>query len=703
MTHSNVPRRDFLRSLAIATGSASAMSVFPSSIERALAISGNRRTRSLRDVEHVVILMQENRSFDHYFGSLRGVRGFGDRFPVPVRDRPGIEGKTVWLQPGEKAPVVAPFPLDTGHAFGTMRVSGTPHSWPDAQAAWDHGRLSAWPLAKRDHSMGYFRERDIPFQYALANAFTICDAYHCSFHGGTNSNRLFLWSGSNDGLGRGNGPSTTNDYDNLEHDPQGGYLWTTYCERLQAAGISWRVYEDMADNFTDNPLAGFRRFRASYHAEPGANPALAEKGLSTHDLDQLRKDVLNGTLPQVSWVVATAEGSEHPGPSSPAQGAEYTAKVLDALTADPELWSKTVLILNFDENDGFFDHVPPPAPPSLEGDVSHGASTASTLGEYHEKVAADADETLQALRRRPYGLGPRVPLYVISPWSKGGWVNSELFDHTSIIRFLERRFGVYEPNISPWRRAVCGDLTSAFDFAAPDDDAFFEDLPETSELAERARALTDTETPDTPSTVTLPEQDYGVRPSRALAYSLQVHAAVDDGAVTLRFHNDGQRGAVFHVYNRLNLEAIPRRYTVEPRKQLQGRFATEGAYDLWVLGPNGFHRHFVGDVSTSAEVHAGYELLAGSLLLWLHNPGAQPVRFEFARNVYRERGLNELWVPANTRLLAPFGLRESAHWYDITVSSEQLSGFSRRFAGRVETGRHGISDPTLGGRARSER
>ena len=73
---------------------------------------------------------------------------------------------------------------------------------------------------------------------------------------------------------------------------------------------------------------------------------------------------MNGSLPQVSWIVATAEGSEHPGPSSPAQGADYTSKVLDALTANPDVWSKTVLIINFDENDGFFDHVPPPAAPS---------------------------------------------------------------------------------------------------------------------------------------------------------------------------------------------------------------------------------------------------------------------------------------------------------------------------------------------------
>jgi phospholipase C len=702
MTNSKLPRRDFMRTLAIATGGATAISTFPSSIEKALAIPANRRTRSLRDVEHVVILTQENRSFDHYFGTLAGVRGFGDRHPIPVQDRPGIEGKTVWLQPGEKAPVVAPFRLDTGHAFGTMRVSGTPHSWPDAQLGWDHGRLSSWPAAKRDHSLGFFTEADIPFQYALANAFTICDAYHCAFHGGTNTNRLFLWTGTNDGLSLGNGPATDNAYDWVEHDPQGGYTWTTYTERLEQAGVSWQVYENMADQFTDNPLAGFRRFRASYNNEPGAEPVWAKKGLSTRDLDLLREDVLHGTLPQVSWIVATAEGSEHPGPSSPAQGAAYTAKVLDALTADPDVWSKTVLLINFDENDGFFDHVPPAAPPSRLEDGSYaGESTVSTRAEYHEQLAPDVSPQLEALRHRPYGVGPRVPLYVISPWSKGGWVNSELFDHTSVIRFLERRFGVYEPNISPWRRAVCGDLTSAFDFGALDDEAFLEELPDTAELAERARQLTETQTPDTPQVVTLPEQAYGVRPSRALSYALQVHAAVGADDVKLTFDNDGRNGAVFHVYDRLDLAAIPRRYSVEPGKRLVGRWQSTGAYDLWVLGPNGFLRHFTGTVGASPEAFASYERIGGNLLLWVHNPSDRALDVQIVRNAYRERGQGEQHVPARSRVLLPFGLRESGHWYDLTLHAGD--SFTRRFAGRVETGRHGISDPALGGKARVTR
>ncbi|MFS2046986.1 alkaline phosphatase family protein, partial [Stenotrophomonas geniculata] len=171
----------------------------------------------------------------------------------------------------------------------------------------------------------------------------------------------------------------------------------------------------------------------------------------------------------------------HPGPSSPAQGAAYTARVLDALTADPEVWSRTALLLMFDENDGFFDHMPPPAPPSPLGTGWAGASSVSTEGEYHRHPApGDEKYDLAELRGRPYGLGPRVPLYVISPWSRGGWVDSQVYDHTSVIRLIERRFGVAAPDISPWRRAVCGDLSNAFDFAQRDTRPFVRGLPDVS-------------------------------------------------------------------------------------------------------------------------------------------------------------------------------------------------------------------------------
>ena len=721
----NSNRRDFLRTVAASAGTTAALSLFPAAIRRALAIPAERRTGTLHDVEHIVILMQENRSFDHYFGTLRGVRGFGDRFPIPLPDRPGVERKNVWYQTTDDAdhPVIAPFRLNTTQTFDYMRVSGTPHTWPNAQAAWNHGAMDQWPRYKTNHSLGYFEAADIPFQFALANAFTLCDAYHASFQGGTNPNRVFAWSGGNDPRGGGHGPVLTNDYDNLEHDPDGGYTWTTYCERLEAAGISWQVYQNMEDNFTDNPLAGFKSFRDAERGLPGARRALKERGLSTRDLDELKEDVREGRLPQVSWIVATAEGSEHPGPSSPAQGADYTARVLDALTENPEVWSKTVLFLMFDENDGFFDHVPPPAAPSY---ISYhpdrrkaelaGDSTVDTRGEYHELLSdtEKADSALRALAHRPYGLGPRVPLYVVSPWSKGGWVDSQVFDHTSIIRFVEQRFGVYEPNITPWRRAVCGDLTSTLDFTIHDDDAFDDDLPDTSVLAARAKALTKTTTPPTPDVVELPEQDFGTRPSRALPYTLHVtaRARVAERALELLFESHGHACAVFHVYDRLHLERAPRRYTVEGHKQLTGRWSLAddaGRYDLWVLGPSGFHRHFTGDLATSAvgarelpEVRVGYDSPLGHLYVVLHNASDEACTFELKPNAYFSDKPMPIPVAPRAQAARYIRLHQSGHWYDYTITLSGEPGFSRRFAGRVETGRPSISDPVMGGQARGE-
>ena len=722
MSSSN--RRDFLRTFAAATGAGIGTTIFPPAIRKALAIRPHHCKGTIEDVEHVVILMQENRSFDHYFGTLAGVRGFGDRLPAPAPDAPGMVKRTVWYQPSASGTpqVVAPFRLDTEQTFELMRVEGTPHAWPDSQGAWGDGVMGEWPRYKHDHAMGYFTDQDMPFQFALAEAFTICDAYHCSFMGNTNPNRLFLWTGTNDPLQLNGGPAIYNQYDNVDYDPTGGYTWLTYCERLEAAGISWQIYQNMDDNFTDNSVAGFRSFRAAYFGEPGSNPELLKKGLSTRDLDLLEQDVLDGKLPQVVWVVGTAEGSEHPGPSSPAQGADYISRVLNALTADPEVWAKTVLFVNFDENDGFFDHVPPPAAPSYlvwDADESKrvlaGASTVSTIGEYHEFVPVDVSPERAAPLHKPYGFGPRVPMYVVSPWSRGGWVNSEVFDHTSVIRFLEKRFGVEEPNISAWRRAVAGDLTSAFNFNDPEDSEFYEELPDTLELAERARALPGRTTPVTPELPELPVQAWGIRPSRALPYELHAHAKerAKAASVALSFANTGSAGAVFHVYDQLHLERIPRRYTVGAGDELGGEWdvsADGGAYDLWVLGPNGFHRHFTGDLAprprraAEPEIHIDYDQRRGGLRLTLKNRGDQACTFSLQPNAYHHRHeLRTFRVGCYDDRTHLLELRHSASWYDFTVRVIGMNAFSRRFAGHVETGRHSLSDPALGGRARGER
>lgn len=684
------------------------MSMFPPSIRKALAIPAHYRTGTLQDVEHIVVLMQENRSFDHYFGTLHGVRGFGDPFPIPLPT-----GRSVWTQNGLLPARLAPFHLGTATDFSLMRVEGTPHTWPDAQLAWGHGRMGLWPLFKLPHSMGYFKEEDIPFQFAMANAFTICDAYHCSFIGGTNTNRLFHWTGSNGAPPIGNGPSISNSHDSFEADNyDDSYDWITYPERLEAAGISWQIYQNAEDNFGDNPLAGFKTFRDAYR-NPGSAPGL-EKGIATRDLDLLREDVLNDRLPQVSWIIATAEGSEHPGPSSPAQGADYTARVLEALTANPEVWSRTALIVNFDENDGFFDHVPPPAVPSYNIwtpnqylRLRSGNSTVDTAGEYHEHKSKYND--LGMLRGRPYGLGPRVPVYVISPWTRGGWVCSEVFDHTSVLRFIAARFGVDEPNISPWRRAVCGDLTSAFNFTDPNDDAFFAQFPQTQIRAEQARQLGGRKLPKLPAALELPQQQTGIRPSRALPYSLQTHAREKTHlpCIVLDFVNEGEATAVFHVYNRRHLLRIPRRYTVEPGKQLSGVWYTgglnEGHYDLWVLGPNGYHRHFVGNMlaafssdATQPEVRVQYDRAISGIIVYISNSSQQPYRYRVIANAYFENGEQSGELPPGETVIQQWLLSDSGGWYDFTVLIDELPDYQRRFAGRVETGRASISDPRMG-------
>jgi len=687
------------RHLLIAATAAGAL---PAAIARAQAIDAHVRTGTIADVEHVVIFMQENRSFDHYFGAMNGVRGFADRFPIPLEG-----GRTVWSQanrqdPG-KPPRVAPFHLNTTQTFAHMRVEGTPHNWTDGQRAWDQGRMADWPAAKGEHAMGYFKGEDIPFQYALADAFTICDAYHCSLQTGTNSNRLFLWTGTNDPSGAQGGPSITNSHDRFPE--QGGaadsYRWTAYVERLQAAGVSWRIYQDMADNFTDNPLAGFKAFRESYRKVAGSDPRLAGEGLSTFKLDRLKADVLAGDLPKVSYIVAPAKDSEHPDPSSPAQGADYTARVLDALTANPKVWSRTVLLLMFDENDGFFDHVPPPAPPSRDAaGALLGGSTVDLTGEHH--LVRNPTEALfdrPELMGRPYGLGPRTPMYVISPWSRGGWVNSQVFDHTSVIRFLEARFGVAEPNISPWRRAVCGDLTSAFDFRSPNRDVSSPKLPDTQASAARAAALPRRTKPPTPATPVAPEQAAGVRPSRTLPYALDAAIRVRPGRAVVAFANTGSAGAVFHVYDLRDLSTPPRRYTVEAGRMLDGAWplAADG-YDLWILGPNGFHRHFRGSDAEGPEVAVAYDRNGGRLILTLSNPTSAAIEASVTANAHG--------LPPWRARLAPgasasrtWALRKSHGWHDLSVTSPARPGWLRRVAGRLETGRHGISDPAMAGPA----
>ncbi|MBV8501208.1 MAG: phospholipase C, phosphocholine-specific [Paucibacter sp.] len=719
-------RRRFLQSAA-------ALATLPPSIQRALAIEANQATGTLADVGHVVILMQENRSFDHYFGTLNGVRGFGDRFTIPLP-----EGRQVWQQArNDKGEQLMPFHLD-GSKGNAQRAHGAPHTWVDSHKAWGDGRLQEWPRYKTAASMAYMKAEEVPFQFALANAFTLCDAYHCAMHAGTHANRIFHWTGTNGPTGEGAGVSAfVNNVDAwADTGPStSGFNWKTYPERLQAAGVSWKVYQNIPNNFGCNPLVGFTPYRGANEqskrpvdtargfaenpaydsAEDAANPlckgtanTLPAESREAFDsgrfIESFAQDVKQGRLPQVSWIIPPDLYSEHPGPSSPVQGAWYISAILDALTAAPEVWSKTVFLVNFDENDGYFDHMPSPSAPSPRGDGSFAGKTtlgtAEMAAEYYTQPPVPGLPAAQPpADGKVFGPGMRVPMYVISPWSRGGWVNSQVFDHTSVLRFLEARFGVAEPNIPPYRRAVCGDLTSCFDFAMPTRKA-----PVLSGARSKAQAdalrLSQQGLPGIkpPHAQTTPRQARGTRPSRALPYELTVNAAVEASALRLDFINTGTQAAVFHVYDKYRLDALPQRYMVEAGKQLSDAWAPreDGAYDLWVLGPNGFHRHFIGTLGAPAQAQLSaslsYDKPGRRIELLLRNDADEARHFTLTPNAYGQ-GSRNVTVAAKTQERISWSVAESGLWYDLSIGIGGLAGFARRFAGRMETGADSVSDP----------
>lgn len=442
-------RRRLLRGAAQA-GFASAAALLPTRVQNLLAQTP-RRAGSLADIKHVVLLMQENRSFDHYFGSMSGVRGFSDPNAMILPN-----GRNVFHQPDPENPqgFTLPFHLDT-FATNAQRLPSTNHSWGVQHASWNGGRMDNWLPAHRKadgahgpYTMGYFNKQDIPFHRALAEAFTICDGYHSSTMGATRPNRLYYLTGTIDAEGRY--PSIAKDIPANIYD---GISWKTYPERLEEAGISWKFYQYGKDAGEFNVLRFFPQYQ---DAKPGS--ALI-KGMPTPTDGAFEYDALHDRLPTVSWIYPPHDASEHPHDSGPARGAEFIASKLDAVAANPDVWAKTVFILNYDENDGLFDHVPPPVPP-------RGA----------------VDEFVDGV---PNGAGFRVPCIIVSPWTAGGWVCSQQFDHTSILQFLERVTGVREPNISPWRRQTFGDLTSAFRFSDPI--SRLPNLPGTGEALQRAR------------------------------------------------------------------------------------------------------------------------------------------------------------------------------------------------------------------------
>jgi phospholipase C len=679
-------RRAFLQLAAGAVGAAA----LPPGVARALSLPANRVTGTIKDVEHVVILMQENRSFDHYFGTMRGVRGYGDPRPI---DLPS--GQPVWKQPNkEGTDTVSPFHLDT-NATRAETMFSLDHSWKGTHARWKHH--DAWIPAKTPLTMGYFKRADIPFYYALADAFTVCDAYHCSIFAQTNPNRLFLFTGTS-GLAAGdsskivvaNPPEEKNNSaDPLKDSPEfTGLSWPTYAERLQGAGVSWRVYQEH-DNYGDNGLSYFKTFRSigpeselykrGRAWSPGSGPETDKTSNGEHLVAEFARDVAADRLPAVSWVVASYKLSEHPQ-ASPSDGEHLTARLIAALASNPKVWAKTVFILNYDENDGFFDHVPPPIPPA---GTAQGKSTVDLAHEdYHGE---------------PVGLGPRVPLIVVSPWSKGGYVNSQLHDHTSVIRFLEARFGVMEPQISPWRRAVCGDLTTMFDFKTPNGKAA--PLPDASALPARADKAKALPFPKPPATAeSLPRQEPGQRPARALPYAFDVTAQARADGLALTLANTGAAGAAFEL--RAAHGGEPRFYTVEAGKQLADTVPADGRYDLTLRGPNGFLRSFRGEAKAGGpEASASFDPKTGKLTVTLRNTGARALTLDVASTAYSTAPARLHRIAAGGQATDVWDLKSAQNWYDFTVTCVEAPSFQRRLAGHGEDGKPSVSDPLLGRQA----
>ncbi|MFJ2813050.1 phosphocholine-specific phospholipase C [Streptomyces sp. NPDC087294] len=677
-----VNRRRFL-GLAGATTAFTALST---SIERAAALPANHRTGSIQDVEHIVVLMQENRSFDHYFGSLRGVRGFGDPRPVTRPD-----GTSVWHQPdGDKE--ILPFHPDADD-LGLAFLQDLPHGWSDGHAAFNDGKYDRWVPSKGSTTMAYLTRDDIPFHYALADSFTICDAYHCSFIGSTDPNRYYMWTGHTGNDGKGGGPVLGND--------EAGYGWTTYPERLEAAGVSWKIYQDVGDgldaaggwgwikdayrgNYGDNSLLYFNQYRDAKPGDPLYDKARTGTDARRGEgfFDQLKADVKGGTLPQISWICAPEAFTEHP--NWPANyGAWYVSQVLDVLTSDPEVWAKTALFVTYDENDGFFDHVVPPFPP---GSAAQGLSTVDTGPDLFKGDATNA--------AGPYGLGQRVPMLVVSPWSKGGHVLSETLDHTSIIRFMERRFGVHEPHISPWRRAVCGDLTAAFDFSRTDPKPVA--LPSTDGYRPPDQDRHPDYQPTPPAHGALPVQERGSRPTRPLKYAPFVDGWADAGAgrFTLEFASGPQAGAAFLVTSGNRADG-PWSYTTEAGKTISDTWnsaLSDGTYDLTVHGPNGFLRSFKGANKTvGPEVTARHH--RDDIELTFTNLGSGTARLTLTGGYGQRR--RTITVRPGTTVRHTVDLAAGRRWYDLTVTSATDAAFRRRFAGHVENGHPGVSDPAL--------
>jgi phospholipase C len=774
-------RREFLKKAILLTGGMALTESLQASIVKAMQIDPERGS-SFADAEHIVFLMQENRSFDHMFGTLKGVRGFNDPRGIALPN-----GNKVWMQSNEKGETYTPFHLDINNTKATW-MSDLPHTWPDQNDARNRGHYDKWLEAKKSPrkeykdmplTLGYYNRQDLPFYYALADAFTVCDQNFCSTLSSTTPNRVHFWTGT---LRDRNDPKLFARVWNEDTKPWNLAHWKAFPERLEELKLSWKVYQNdlykqglppekeaWLDNFGDNTLENFGQFhvdayqKEKYKSLTPEQKSLHDRAFTTNQEDpdyrelqtftyqhegkqlqldipkgdilhQFRADVKNGNLPLVSWLVPSGRFSDHPG--HPWYGAWYMSEVINILTENPEVWKKTIFILTYDENDGYFDHIPPYVPPHPhEKNTGKLSSTLDAQAEY--VTSLDQQSNRQRGRLAPIGLGYRVPMIIASPWTRGGWVNSEVFDHTSSLRFLEKfvekKFGkkICESNISAWRRAICGDLTTVF---RPFDAKKQEPLPflERTPFIEKIhnarfkqeptnfRALSGAEIVDLnsgKSRVALPSQEPGMRPSSALPYAPEVNGRLrDDKQFELNFHVSDQlfrektAASPFIVYaHQAKPEAnnTPRNYAVTVGDTLQDVWDTDqfnqGQYLLHVQGPNGFFRAFSGASALQGcevSVVHDYQRIKRNdrpgLIVTINCPDSSGITCTLVHHGYGYK--NEMIALKEVKRSVRLDLNKSFGWYDFTVQiTKGFLSASYRYAGRIETGKPSYSDPLMGG------
>lgn len=834
-------RREFLRKSMLLSGAAGLSSFVPESLQKALAIDPAPGS-TFMDAEHIVILMQENRSFDHCFGTLQGVRGFNDPRAISLPDQ-----KPVWLQTNEKGETYAPFRLDIKDTKVTW-MGDLPHSRPSQVDAYNKGKYDKWLQAKRSGNkkyadmpltLGYYTRADLPFNYGMADAFTVCDQNFCSAMTSTTPNRSFFWTGK---------------VSNEENGVQYRYMrndnykpaktpWKTFPELLAENDIAWKFYQNEIScgggfkgeerswlaNFGCNMLESFAAYNVKFtpryiegvqkladelpaeitklQQTTASDEASAKKikieiekkrevldnaiaelkkwnkenfeklsppekrlyenafvvnrndpnyrsvsklkysdGGSEREmtvpagdvLHQFRQDVKEGKLPTVSWLAGPQNFSDHP--SAPWYGAWYVSEILDILTQNPEVWKKTIFIVTYDENDGYYDHIPPFSIPDNNkpgtGKCSGGIDTEIEHVRLESELKLGVNE--KQAREAPIGLGFRVPMIIASPWSRGGKVCSQLFDHTSTLQFLEKfvnkKFNknIYVDNISKWRRTICGDLTSVF---SPFDsakvpkipflkrDAFVEDIYSAQFKQEpsgyKQVTADQTEAIKKGGRVGLPEQEKGVRTSLSIPYELFADARLNEGKKALQvkmsagnaIFKDAACGTPFTAY-------VPGQFTEDgvADNARNWWFAVAAGdtisyewplasfenqqYHLRLNGPNGFFREYVGDAHDLLEVNCLYDIDArqkptGNVILRMTNTSAKPVTIEITDNAYKNKSIKKE-IAGGASESVVLNLNKSKGWYDVTVRVSSRQNFERRYAGHVETGKESTTDPFMG-------